>query len=439
MNLYRLTVFMMAFFATAPVWCGDWPQFRGPNRDNISTEAGLLKAWPAGGPKVLWKIDVCEGYAGAAIKAGRVYVNDYDNDKKEHLVRCLSLEDGKEIWQWRRAVEVRPNHGITRTVPAVGEKLLFSLDPKCGFYAIDAETGKLAWEKNLTEEYKVEIPPWYAGQNPLLDGDRVLLATGGREIEGKFEGDTLAVALDQATGKEVWRAPNSEEVLMSHSSLMPTEIGGIRQYLYLHMKGALGISAEDGKLLWSSKFRGRMAVSPSPVSIGDGRIFLTSGYNAGSEMIQVKKSGDSFAAKSLYFLSATKFNSEVHTPILYKEHLFAVSNKKFRGLKTRNRGPFTCLSLDGKIVWESPKDESILFGLGAFLLADGMFFLLEGDTGNLRLIEASTKEYKELASAQILQGHDVWGPLALSNGKLVLRDMGQMVCIQVGGTEVSQK
>jgi len=422
--------------AAAPARAGDWPQFRGPNRDNISNEKGLLKSWPEGGPKVLWKITVCEGYAGAAIREGRVYVNDYDNEKNEHLVRCLSLSDGKELWQWRRAVDVKPNHGITRTVPSVGEKLLFSLDPKGGLYALDARSGKLVWEKNLTGEYKVEIPPWYVGQNPLLDGDRVLIATGGsqKDDDSPFEGDTLLLALDQASGKEVLRAPNTQKIFMSHSSLMPAEIGGVRQFLYFHMKGVVGISAEDGTTLWSSPFRGRMTVSPSPVSIGDGRVFLTSGYSAGSEMLRVEKSGGAFKAKRLFYLSGRKFNSEVHTPILYRDHLFAVGKQK--------KGLFTCLDLDGKIVWESPLDQDAskkrTFGLGSFLLADGMFFILDGDTGMLRLVEASTREYRELASAQVLQGHDVWGPMALSGGKLVLRDMGQMVCIQVGGAEVSK-
>ena len=118
-----------------------------------------------------------------------------------------------------------------------------------------------------------------------------------------------------------------------------------------------------------------------------------------------------------------EWNSEVHTPIVYKGHMFAVGKKK--------RGLFTCLNFDGKEVWTS--DGKASFGLGSFLLADGMFFVLEGDTGMLRLIEASTTEYKELAKAQVLNGQDVWGPMALSDGKLVLRDLTKMVCIDVRG------
>lgn len=417
--LFRLC--LVCLLCSVTIRAGDWPQFRGPNRDNISTETGLLKSWPADGPKVLWKIPVAEGYAGAAIRDGRIYLNDYDDQKKEHWVRCISLVDGKDIWRWSYPVDIRPNHGITRTVPAVTQKIVFSLDPKCRFHALDAATGKLVWQKNLVQEYKAIIPGWYAGQNPLLDGDRVVIATGGL---------ALAVAFDQATGKEVWRSANPGKDVMSHASLMPATIGGVKQYLYLTMKSVVGIAASDGQILWSSPFTAKMAACPSPVSIGDGRVFATSGYEAGSAMYQITKGADGFSAQKLYDLTSQVFNSEVHTPVLFQNFLFAVSSK--------TRGRFTCLGLDGKIVWQSPVGSggagaSKTFELGGFLLADGMFFAVDGQSGVLRLIEANTRQYKELASAQLLAEGDVWGPPALSNGRLIIRDMSHMLCLQVGG------
>jgi len=425
---YRISAFVI--MAAVTVLGADWPQFRGSNRDNISTETGLLRSWPAGGPKVLWKIPVCEGYAGAAIKDGRVYLNDYNVGKKEHLVRCISIADGKDTWQWSYPVEIRPNHAITRTVPAIGTKLVFSLDPKCRFHALEIKTGKLVWQKNLVQDYKATIPNWYAGQNPLLDGDRVVLATGG---------DALVVAFDQATGKEIWRSPNPGKDLMSHSSLMPATIAGVKQYLYMTPNKVIGIAAADGQILWSIPFMTKMAGCPSPVSIGDGRIFITSGYKAGSMMIRVQKGASGFTVQKLFDLTSDQFNSEVHTPILYQNHLFAVGSTNVgRSAEGNLRvGRFTCVGLDGKVVWQSPvvsgdPTATRSFNLGGFMLADGMFFILDGDTGMLRLLEANTKQYKELASAQILEGEEVWGPMALSNGKLVIRDSHQMVCLQVG-------
>jgi outer membrane protein assembly factor BamB len=327
------------------------------------------------------------------------------------------MADGKDLWGWSYPVEIRPNHGITRTVPAVGAKLVFSMDPKARLHALDAQSGKLVWQKNLVQQYKATIPGWYVGQNPLLDGDRLIIATGG---------DALLVALDQATGKEIWRTPNPTGDVMSHASVMPATIAGVKQFVYLTMNSVLGVAAADGTLLWRAPFAVKLAAAVSPLAIGDGRVFVTSGYDAGSAMYQVDKGAKGFAAKKLYELTSQQFSAEVHTPILHQGHLFAVGS--------RTRGRFTCLGLDGKVVWQSPvaQNDARTFELGGFLLADGMFFALDGRSGVLRLIEASTKEYRELASAQLLTGGDVWGPLALSNGRLVIRDMSQMICLRVG-------
>jgi outer membrane protein assembly factor BamB len=392
----------------------DWPQFRGPDRNNISKETGLLRKWPAAGPKVLWSVPVTQGYAAAAIVGGRVYHHDYDEAKSEWCVNCRSLADGKLVWQFREAREVRPNHAITRTIPAVDSRFVCSLDPKAVLHCLDVKTGKQIWRKSLVTEYRATIPSWYNGQCPLQEADRLIIATGGSAI---------LVALDKATGKEIWRTPNPGQYLLSHSSVMPAVLGGVRQYLYGTLKGPLGVSAKDGKLLWEFGRKFNVAVAPSPIAVDDERVFMTASYDAGSVMVRVKRTGEAFKAEAVFDLKNNEWNSEVHTPVVYKGHLFAVGKKK--------RGLFTCLSFDGKEVWTSEGKAS--FGLGSFMLADGMFFVLDGDTGKLRLIEAGTTGYNELASAQVLAGQEVWGPMALSDGKLVLRDLTRMMCLDVRG------
>ena len=413
-------IVILVFAKVQAARAADWPQFRGPERNAISKETGLLRQWPADGPKVLWSTEVCQGYAGPAVVGRRVYLHDYDRKASEWLVRCMDLADGKEIWCYRESKLIRPNHGITRTVPAVDDKYVFSMDPKCVFHCLDARTGKELWRKELVTEYKTTIPPWYAGQCPLIEPERIVMAPGGR---------ALIVALDKATGKTIWETPNPENATMSHSSVMPAEIGGVKQYLYTTLNGALGVSVKEGKRLWSFPWKFNIAVPTSPLAIVAGRILLTSCYEADTVMIRVKKEGEQFMPEKLFVLPATEWNSEVHTPIVYKDHFFAVGKKQ--------RGLFTCLNLEGKQVWTS--EGKAAFGLGSYLLADGMFFILEGDTGMLRLIEADTTEYKELAHAQILSGKDVWAPLALSDGKLLIRDMARMVCLQVGGETTQPK
>ena len=391
----------------------DWPQFRGPARDGVSKETGLLRSWPDGGPEVLWSTTVGQGYAAPAIVGGRVYFNDYDEATSEFLVRCLDLADGKEIWRFKETRRIRPNHGITRSVPAVDGKTVFSLDPKATLHALDAATGVERWRKNFVEDYGSKIPPWYNGQNPLLGKDAVIVAPAGT--------DALVVALDKTTGEERWRTPNPEGWLLSHASPMPAKLGGVEQILFSVLQGTVGVSAADGKLLWHFPYKFNVSVSPSPVAVDGDRVFVTAAYDSGGAMFRVVRKGDAWTTEELFTHAPDSWNSECQTPILHDGHLFAVG-------KTR-RGLFTCLDLDGKEVWTS--DGHASFGLGSFVLADGMFIILDGDTGTLRLLEASTKEYRELASAKVLDGHDVWAPPALADGRLIVRDLEKMVCLKV--------
>jgi outer membrane protein assembly factor BamB len=410
-----LTLALLWLALAARSTAADWPQFRGPNRDGISGETGLLRAWPADGPKVLWSTPVGQGYASAAIHDGKVYFNDYDESTSEYLIRCLTLADGKELWRFKEKRRIRPNHGITRTVPATDGKHVFSLDPKAVLHALDAATGKEVWRKNLVREYGSKIPPWYNGQCPLIEKDRVVIAPVGKTA--------LVVALDKATGNELWRTPNPDGWILSHSSLMPARLGGVDQYMFSVLQGTVGVAAADGKRLWHFAFKFNLSVSPSPLVIDSERVYVTGAYDAGGAMFRVKKAGSGFTTEQVFTHAPEDWNSEVQTPILFKNHMFAVGKKK--------RGLFTCVDLDGKQVWTSAGQAS--FELGSFMLADGMFLILEGKTGVLRLLEASTTGYRELASAQILSGHDVWGPLALSNGKLVIRDLKRMVCLDLKG------
>jgi len=411
----RIVPFLAAFClaSAATAHAADWPQFRGPNRDGTSAETGLLRAWPEGGPEVLWSTPVGQGYAAAAIHGGKVYFNDYDEATSEFLVRCITLDEGKELWRFREKRRIRPNHGITRTVPATDGVHVFALDPKAVLHALDAETGKEVWRKNLVQDYGSKIPPWYNGQCPLLEKDRVVIAPAGPSA--------LVVAFDKSTGNELWRTPNPEAWILSHASVMPAKLGGVDQYLFSVLNGTFAVSADDGKLLWHFPFKFNLSISPSPLAVDAERVYVTGPYDSGGAMFRVKRNGETFTTEPVFAHGATEWNSEIQTPILFQDHMFAVGKQK--------RGLFTCLDLAGKQVWSSEGQAS--FGLGSFILADGMFFILEGKTGILRLLEASTKGYKELAHAQILGGHDVWAPIALSNGTLVIRDLTRMVALKV--------
>jgi len=391
---------------------GSWPQFRGADRTNIAwDETGLARSWPAEGPRVLWRLQVGEGHAGAAIHNGRVYLVDYDREKKEDAIRCLSLDDASELWRYTYYVPVKRTHGVSRTVPAVSDDYLVALGPKCNVVALNARTGELLWKMDLVKEYGAEVPPWYAGQCPLIDGDRVILAPGG---------DPLMMAVDLATGEILWRTPNPGGWGMTHSSIVAMDYRGSRQYIYCTTQGVVGVSATDGRILWRKPdWKIPLANVPTPVVVGEDRIFFSGGYEAGSAMVRLSGQDDNIQVEELWRLEYTVFGSDQQTPVLYQDHIYGVIPG----------GELACLDTDGNRLWRSGVTHR--FELGPYMLADGLLFVLGGRTGKLHLVEASPKEYKELAQAPVLEGFDCWGPMAMAAGRLILRNVDELVCLEV--------
>lgn len=387
---------------------GYWPWFRGPNRDNISPEnTRLARSWPAGGPRVLWSRNLGEGYAAAAIRDGRLYLLDWEGN--QDIIRCLSFADGKDIWQYAYANPIKRNHGMSRTVPAVTDRYVVTFGPSCVVTCAETATGKVLWQMDLVKQYGAQVPEWYAGQCPLIEGNRVILAPAGR---------VLMLAVDLASGKVVWQTANPTSWRQSHASICAADIGGKHQYIYVAHGGVVGVDAGNGQLLWQTgEWRVSTATIPTALPLGDGRVFLTGGYNAGSMMIKV--SGG--AVKVLYRLNAATFSSKQQTPILYNGHIYGVVEN----------GQLVCIDLEGKVKWSSGPSQR--FGLGPYVLAPGGLMYLLNDTGTLTLAEVSPSGFKALASAKVLSGSEAWGPLALTAGKLVARDMTRMVCLQVGG------
>ena len=390
---------------------GAWPRFRGANFDAISKEDIVLtRSWPTDGPRVLWSVEVGEGYAGAAVLAGRVYVLDYDRKKQSDVVRCLSLEDGQDIWRYSYPVKVKRNHGMSRTVPAVTQKYIVTLGPKCHVTCLDSMTGQFHWLLDLVKDFKAKIPPWYAGQCPLIDDDRAIIAVGG---------DALIMAVDCTTGEIIWQSPNPHDWVMTHSSIMPTEFKGTRMYVYCASGGVVGVSAEDGRILWeNTDWRIRVANVPSPVIVGDGLIFLSGGYNSGSMMLRLVQEGNGIITQEVFRLAPEVFGSPQHTPIFYNGYIYGV----------RPDGQLVCLNLDGRIMWTSGSTHT--FGLGPYTIGNGLIYVMN-DAGALTLAEATLAGYVQLAGAKVLDGPDSWGPMAIASGRLILRDLTRMVCLDI--------
>jgi outer membrane protein assembly factor BamB len=392
-----------------------WPQFRGPNRDGLAGAAtGLARQWPAGGPRVVWSVTVGEGYAGAAVRHGCVYVMDYDRDHESDALRCLSLTDGRELWRYTYPNPVKRNHGMSRTVPAVSDKYVVAMGPKCHVICVDALSGKLQWGLDLVGQFGATVPDWYAGQCPLIDENLAILAPGGD--------NALVIAVDCATGNVVWRTPNPRRWRMTHSSIMPMNVAGKRTYVYCGGGGVAGVSADDGALLWqSSDWRIPIATVPSPLVIGENELLLSGGYNAGAMILRLAV-GDAGAlsAAPAAQLKPSVFGATQHTPILYQGHVYGIRPPK---------GELVCMDTQGNVLWSS--GAGYQFGLGPLLVADGLIYAMD-DNGRLVLAAATPGGFEPLAEADVLDGHEAWGPMALAGRYLIVRDFTTMRCLDVG-------
>ena len=401
---------------------GKWPHFRGSDYDNINKEKiRLIDSWGKTGPEIVWKVEVGDGHAAPAIYNGRVYILDYDERKKNDALRCISLETGKEIWRRWYSVNLKRNHGMSRTIPAVTDKYVVTIGPKCHVMCTNPISGDFLWGIDLSREYNTEVPLWYTGQCPLIDHDTAVIAVGGT---------SLMIAVECKTGKVVWKTPNPEKWKMSHSSVVTMTIAGKKMYVYAAIGGIFGVSAsgEDiGKMLWKTTDFKPSVIAPSPVLLDNNRVFLTAGYGAGATLFQLKRQGESWLVNVIKtYKPEAGLASEQQTPILYQQHVFAILPKDAGA----GRNQFVCCSSNDltKILWTSSKTDR--YGLGPYILADGKFFLLSDD-GTLSIAKASVSEFKFLDKAKIMDGQDAWGPMAIADGYLLLRDSKQLVCINM--------
>lgn len=420
---------------------GIWNMYRGPDLDKISKEEiPLADSWGSDGPEVLWQKDVGIGYAMPAVYKGKCYIVDYDEERKGDWIRCFSLETGQDIWRHFYPIKITPNHGVSRPTPAVNDKYVVALTANLFVSCFDAKTGQRLWRIDLFERYGSVNPKWFTSQSPILEGEKTIIAPAG---------STFMMAINCSDGEILWETPEFEKPElweMTYTSITPIEFAGKKMYIYEASHGVAGIDAENGDVLW--KHEGWVvdtANAPSPVYLGDGKIFLTGGYRAGSRMIQLVQAEDgSFSVQKLYDVPFRVFGSYQMTPILYQGKILGVTDVGPR------KGQLLCFDPagEGSIVWASGSDAR--FGWGPYTIADGKIYLMD-DHGMLVMARASTGGYEELARSQTMmpvvnaKGEPIlntrkepykappetWGPLTIVDGLLLCRDMYRLFCLDI--------
>jgi outer membrane protein assembly factor BamB len=389
----------------------DWPQFLGPQRDGASRETGLARQWPLEGPPVLWKTPVGAGFAGPVVRDGKVFLLDRIGDKQDSL-RCFDLETGEEEWTFAYDAPGKFSYNGSRTAPAVDEEHAFIVGPLGDFHCVSLKTHQAVWKKHLLNDYDAQRPRWVVSTSPLLYRDMVIVAPQGRKAG--------VVALDKATGREVWHSGPVGN--MAYVSPAITTIDGVDQVVIISGRGTVtGIDASNGKSLWTYRGWSCNNPIPTPAFADGGRIFVTGGYGAGTAMISVSRRDGKFLMKQEY--KTQECGSQIHQPLLHEGHFYVNSNGNKR------RDGLLCIDLEGNVKWKTGRRPN--FERGGILLADGMIFAVDGDSGWLHLVEASPEGYQELAKFRAFKGKQAWAPLALSEGRLLIRSQREMMCVDV--------
>jgi outer membrane protein assembly factor BamB len=241
-----VVTFTLIVAATISGPAADWPQWRGPNRDGLSQEKGLLQAWPQEGPKLVWKAtDIGSGYSTPSVVGDRLYVLANDGLENE-FVAAISASDGKRIWRTRLGnvgqPSQMPNFPAARSTPTVEGAVLYALGSDGDLACLDADSGTIRWRKHLRSDFGGKPGTWAYAESPLIDGDTLVATPGGSEA-------TL-IALNKKTGEVIWKSPVPGGDAAAYASALAVEVGGIRQYVQLLHKGLVGVEAKTGKFLW---------------------------------------------------------------------------------------------------------------------------------------------------------------------------------------------
>jgi outer membrane protein assembly factor BamB len=406
------------------IFAADWPQYLGPDRDSTSTEKGIFRTWPQEGPKVLWTIPLGVGFGGPAVVAGKVYLLDRDEEVGDTL-RCFDLSSGKELWNFAYDAPGSFSFPGSRSTPTVDGDSIYTVGPMGDLYCTSLSSHKPLWNKNIWKDFggNDPFPKWGITQNPLIYNDLLIVAPQTPQAG--------VVAYDKKTGALKWKSPALSGAV-GYVSPSLVKIGGGDQLVMVTASEGRGRNASggsvngidplNGKVLWTyGNWQCAIPVSHA-VDAGEGRVLITGGYNAGAAMLKVEKKADgSYGVDELF--KTIEFGAHTQPPILYKDHFYAqyTTNERSDGL--------VCMDMDGHVQWKTGKDPAFVRGGG--VLVDNLLLSVDGNT-MLYLIDPDPSGFKPLASVKLLAPGENWAPIALVDGKLIIRDQKSLKCLEVG-------
>lgn len=409
------TMFLMLAVVQAS-YAEDFPQWRGPNRDGKSAEKGLLKEWPIGGPKLLWRSsNLGAGYSTPSVSKGRVYLQSNEGNDNEY-VQALDEATGKEIWRTRIGKvgnpDQMPQYPAARSTPTIEGDRLYALGSDGDIACLETMNGKIRWSKNVRTEFGGQPGVWAYSESPLIEGNAVICAPGGAEA-------TL-LALDKQSGALLWKTAIPSADQAGYASAIAADIGGVRQIVQFLQKGLVGVEASTGKLLWRYErtAQGSPANIPTPV-IAEDQVY-SGASRSGGGLARIKRNGARFEVEEVY--AATRLPTAIGGFVKVGDFLYGFA------------GPvLQCVEFStGTVKWE---DRSI--GTGSVLYADGRLYL-HSESNDLALVEPSPDGYREKGRFTPNNAPDrgrsrAWTYPVIANGKLFIRDSSVLWCYDVKG------
>ena len=391
----------------------EWPQWRGPQRDGVSRETGLLKSWPQEGPGLLWTATgLGYGWTTPTVAGGQIYGAGFKEGSE--VVWAVDAGSGKLTWsaEFSRPTNPDPNgRGIgPRGSVTVDGSRLYVLGVNGDLACLNRADGKLIWSKKLTTDFGGNAPGWGYSESPLIVGDNVVVTPGGRTA-------TLA-ALNKNTGETAWKAV-VELARADYSSAILADVQGVRQVIQFLKSGVVGVGAADGKVLWQFPHAaGNTANCPTPI-YHDGHVFATAGYGRGAGLAKLSRSGDAWTAEGIY--NSQDMVNHHGGVVLYDGHLYGI----------HDRAGLSCLEFkSGAVKWADRRVPK-----GSVVLADGHIYARSESTGQMTLVEATPAGYTEKGRLTPEREADqpparpanmAWAHPVVAGGRLILRDQGSM-------------
>jgi outer membrane protein assembly factor BamB len=383
-----------------------WPRFHGPHNDNISTERGLAKTWPEDGPPLVWTAEgIGQGYSGVSLAAGRIFTAGNIGD--ETIVTALSMA-GEILWQVPAGPAWRADYPGTRATPTIDGERLYYQSPHGDLVCLKVESGERLWAVNVLERFGAPNIRWALAESVLIDGQRVISTPGGPR--------TAMVALDKMTGQTVWQSESADGDAAGYATPALVEYEGKRLLLTMTAKAVICVDADSGKLYWRFPHETSYDVNVLRPIFHEGRVFVSTGYGAGSRMLRMSVEGDRIAAEQVW--TNRDLDNHHGGVVLVGGHLYGSSH----------RGRWVCLDWsDGTTRYAA---EGV--GKGSLTLADGMFYCL-GERSRVGLVECTPEEHRLVAEFRLPPGGDgpSWAHPVVCGGRLYLRHDDFLYCYDV--------